>query len=70
MILIGATIFKILPNDDPCTLLMREFDPDAVELVYWGTMEESGGRVTIGEWAISLESATFLYGEPTWVCPD
>lgn len=67
MIVAGSQVFAIVPNDNPMTKFMREFDPDHVELMY--VASEHPGDTPIW-WGIGIDCAESTYGSVTWVCPD
>lgn len=70
MIIINGVVLAIVPKNDPVMRFMREYDPDHVEVLWYGTMYEVH-RTTTTLWGMSLESAEMTFkGTAEWVCPD
>lgn len=71
MVIINNKVLAILPYDDPVSIMMREWDPDNVELITEEYMKEAGKPLRRSLFSMSLECAEWQYrGKAQWVCPD
>lgn len=71
MIIINSKVLAILPYDDPVSIMMREWDPDHIELITEEYMKESDKPLRRTLFGMSLDTAEWQYrGKAQWVCPD